>query len=96
MDKNTFFAEYKLCESDLMEANITWDELTRIEEEYCGMERSLREIGKSFIDNFNELIDASIAYLRDEDFVLYPDFRTGGMIDVRSYNDGERGCKVGV
>ena len=46
--------------------------------------------------NFNELIDASIAYLRDEDFVLYPDFRTGGMIDVRSYNDGERGCKVQV
>ena len=46
--------------------------------------------------NFNELIDASIAYLRDEDFVLYPDFRTGGMIDVRGYNDGERGCKVQV
>ena len=46
--------------------------------------------------NFNELIDASIAYLRDEEFVLYPDFRTGGMIDVRGYNDGERGCKVQV
>ena len=46
--------------------------------------------------NFNELIDASIAYLRDEPFVLYPDFRTGGMIDVRSYNDGSRGCKVQV
>ena len=46
--------------------------------------------------NFNELIDASIAYLRDEPFVLYPDFRTGGMIDVRGYNDGERGCKVQV
>ena len=46
--------------------------------------------------NFNELIDASIAYLRDEPFELYPDFRTGGMIDVRSYNDGARGCKVQV
>ena len=46
--------------------------------------------------NFNELIDASIAYLRDEPFVLYSDFRTGGMIDVRSYNDGARGCKVQV
>ena len=46
--------------------------------------------------NFNDLIDASIAYLRDEPFELYPDFRTGGMIDVRSYNDGERGCKVQV
>lgn len=46
--------------------------------------------------NFNELIDASIAYLRDEPFELYPDFRTGGMIDVRSYNDGARGSKVQV
>ena len=46
--------------------------------------------------NFNELIDASIAYLRDEPFELYPDFRTGGMIDVRAYNDGARGSKVQV
>lgn len=46
--------------------------------------------------NFNELIDASIAYLRDEPFVLYPDFRTGGLIDVRGYNDGARGCKIQV
>ena len=46
--------------------------------------------------NFIELIDASIAYLRDEPFELYPDFRTGGMIDVRSYNDGARGSKVQV
>ena len=46
--------------------------------------------------NFNELIDASIAYLRDEPFELYPDFKTGGMIDVRAYNDGARGSKVQV
>ena len=52
MDKNTFFAEFKLGEDDLIEANITWDELMRIEESYCGMERSLREIGKSFIDEY--------------------------------------------
>ena len=52
MDKNTFFAEFKLGEDDLIEANITWDELIRIEESYCGMERSLREIGKSFIDEY--------------------------------------------
>ena len=52
MDKKTFFAEYKLCEDDLTEANITWEELMRIEEEYCKMERSLREIGKSFIDEY--------------------------------------------
>ena len=46
--------------------------------------------------NFIELIDASIAYLRDEPFELYPDFKTGGMIDVRAYNDGARGSKVQV
>lgn len=52
MDKNTFFAEHKLCEEDLLEANITWDELTSIKEEYCKMEHSLRDIGKSFIDEY--------------------------------------------
>ena len=52
MDKNTFFAEYKLSEDDLIEANITWDELMRIEEEYRKIERSLRDIGKSFIDEY--------------------------------------------
>ena len=52
MDKNTFFAEFKLTEDDLLEANITWDELMLIEEAYCSIERSLREIGKSFIDEY--------------------------------------------
>ena len=52
MDKNTFFGEYKLCDADLMEANLTWEELLRIEEEYRRIERSLREIGKSFIDEY--------------------------------------------
>ncbi len=46
--------------------------------------------------NFNELIDASIAYLRGEDFQLYPDFQTGGLIDVSRYNDGRRGGSVKV
>ncbi|MDR1746383.1 MAG: DNA gyrase/topoisomerase IV subunit A [Tannerella sp.] len=46
--------------------------------------------------NFNELIDASIAYLKNEDFVLYPDFQTGGYIDVSRYNDGERGGVVKI
>ncbi|MBQ5958517.1 MAG: DNA gyrase/topoisomerase IV subunit A [Bacteroidales bacterium] len=46
--------------------------------------------------NFNELIDASIAYLRDEPFVLYPDFPTGGLMDVTNYNDGLRGGRVKV
>ena len=46
--------------------------------------------------NFNELIDASIAYLRDEPFTLYPDFPTGGLMDVTNYNDGLRGGKVRI
>ncbi|MBQ5753715.1 MAG: DNA gyrase/topoisomerase IV subunit A [Alistipes sp.] len=46
--------------------------------------------------NFLELINASIAYLRGEEFQLYPDFPTGGMIDVSKYNDGLRGGVVKV
>ena len=46
--------------------------------------------------NFNELIDACIAYLKREDFVLYPDFPTGGMIDVSRYCDGMRGGTVKI
>ena len=40
--------------------------------------------------NFNELIDASIDYLQGRDFQIYPDFPTGGYVDVREYNDGIR------
>ena len=46
--------------------------------------------------NFNEIIDASIDYLQGRDFVLYPDFPTGGMIDVSKYNDGQRGGVVKI
>ena len=46
--------------------------------------------------NFNELCDAYIAYLKGEPFQLYPDFQTGGSIDVSRYNDGERGGVVRV
>lgn len=46
--------------------------------------------------NFCELIEASIKYLRGRRFELYPDFQTGGMIDVSAYNDGKRGGKVRV
>lgn len=46
--------------------------------------------------NFNELLDAAIAYLRGEEFALYPDFPTGGYIDVSKYNGGERGGSVRV
>jgi len=46
--------------------------------------------------NFNELIDASIAHLKKEEFVIYPDFPTGGMADVSKYNDGLRGGQIKV
>ena len=41
--------------------------------------------------NFVELCDAAISYLHDQPFQLYPDFPTGGSIDVSKYNDGQRG-----
>lgn len=46
--------------------------------------------------NFNEILDACVAYLRNEPFELYPDFITGGYVDVSRYNDGERGGVVKV
>lgn len=46
--------------------------------------------------NFNELIDASIAALRGEEFTLYPDFPTGGSADCSRYNDGRRGGIIKV
>jgi topoisomerase-4 subunit A len=46
--------------------------------------------------NFNELIDAAIAHLKKQPFALYPDFQTGGYIDITKYNDGERGGSVKV
>ena len=44
--------------------------------------------------NFNELINASIAHLKGKKFELFPDFLTGGMLDVSSYHDGERGGRI--
>ncbi len=41
--------------------------------------------------NFNELIKASISYLKGRSFKIYPDFQTGGSIDIENYNDGLRG-----
>ena len=46
--------------------------------------------------NFCELCEASVKYLRGRKFELYPDFQTGGMIDVTNYNEGKRGGKVRV
>lgn len=44
--------------------------------------------------NFNELISASVAYLKGKKFELFPDFLTAGYLDVSEYNDGHRGGKV--
>jgi topoisomerase IV subunit A len=46
--------------------------------------------------NFCELCEASVKYLRGKRFELYPDFQTGGMIDITNYSDGKRGGKVRV
>ena len=46
--------------------------------------------------NLNEICDAAVNYLHDEPFQLYPDFLTGGSIDVSKYNDGGRGGVVKV
>lgn len=46
--------------------------------------------------NFNELIDASIKYLKGRSFKIVPDFLTGGIADFTNYNDGKRGGKVRV
>jgi len=46
--------------------------------------------------NFRELIEASIKVLKNKPFELFPDFQTGGMIDVTNYNKGKRGGKVRV
>lgn len=46
--------------------------------------------------NFNEIVDAAIAYLNNQPFELLPDFQTGGLLDASHYCDGERGGRVRV
>jgi len=46
--------------------------------------------------NFNELIDASIKILQEKEFEIFPDFLTGGMVDVSRYNDGLRGGRIRI
>lgn len=46
--------------------------------------------------NVSELLEACIKYLKGEPFELYPDFSTGGLMDVSRYNDGERGGQIKV
>jgi topoisomerase IV subunit A len=51
---------------------------------------------KIFPHNFNEILDAAVAYLKEEPFILFPDFPTGGSVDVSKYNDGLRGGVIKV
>src|SRR5690606_21354253 len=46
--------------------------------------------------NFCEILEAAIKYLKGRKFELFPDFQTGGMVDVSNYNDGERGGRIRV
>ena len=46
--------------------------------------------------NFNEVCDAAVSYLNNEEFTLYPDFQTGGSIDVSRYHDGDRTGRVRI
>ncbi len=59
MDKMTFLEKHNLSESALSEADITWEELALIEEDYITIERTLREIVKSFIDEYLYDIDTA-------------------------------------
>ncbi len=52
MDKHAFLTEYNLSEEDLLAAGITWEELSLIEKEYRALEQTMRELGKSFIDEY--------------------------------------------
>ena len=61
MTKQSFFETYHLTDDDLLEAHITWEELTLIAEDYRKIEGYLREISKSFIENFGACENAIIA-----------------------------------
>ena len=52
MDKSTFLTEYGFSEDDLKQAKISWEELLKIEWEYSMLESTMRELGKSFIDEY--------------------------------------------
>ena len=52
MDKNYFQTEFNISDADLLKAGISWDELQLIAEEYQKIETKLRDISKSFIDEY--------------------------------------------
>ena len=59
MDRTAFAAEYNIQDTDLVEAGVSWEELERIETEYKKIESHLRDIGKSFIDEYLYDIEAA-------------------------------------
>ena len=59
MTKQDFFDQFHLSDAELLEANITWDELSLIYQEYKKIEKTLRDIGKSFIDEYLYNIEAA-------------------------------------
>ena len=52
MDKHKFLTEFNISEEDLLAANVTWEELALIEKDYRTLEDTMRELGKSFIDEY--------------------------------------------
>ena len=52
MDKHAFLTEYNFTEEDLLAAEVTWEELTLIANAYRKLEGTMRELGKSFIDEY--------------------------------------------
>lgn len=46
--------------------------------------------------NFIEIIEAAIKRLKNEEVIIYPDFQTGGFIDITEYQQGKRGSRVKV
>ena len=52
MNREQFLSTYNLAEQDIQEAQITWEELEAIEEEYLKIEKLMHDIGKDFIDDY--------------------------------------------
>ena len=52
MDRHTFLTEYNISEEDLLAAEVSWEELALIAAEYQKLEETMRELGKSFIDEY--------------------------------------------
>ena len=52
MDRAAFSEKFNITDRDLLEADISWEELERIDADYRKLENAMRELGKSFIDEY--------------------------------------------